>query len=239
MNIRKIYQKDMKARLEKFKFKSFEHLELTTDKLDKIFKEYYVESFAEWYFDSEPEDMFSSEEYHMFLDYACTHPEIAEKNEPAFRFNGLAFYHSFAHDGTKYSNEEHTDDELKIAFDKVCKAYRDYEEDRLKVNNWIELFEYGVWSMNASAVQNSGKDRLYSLVKIAEQNDLKDIRFTKFNVEDENIINLYCFFRDTELQCDYPITLVKKDYYIDYDIYKTVYSKEELTARWNKEWETD
>ena len=93
--------------------------------------------------------------------------------------------------------------------------------------------------MNASAVQNSGKDRLYSLVKIAEQNDLKDIRFTKFNVEDENIINLYCFFRDTELQCDYPITLVKKDYYIDYDIYKTVYSKEELTARWNKEWETD
>ena len=58
MSIRKIYSKDMKARLERCHFDSFERIPFTKADLDSILKDYYISGFGFWYFDADPEDKF-------------------------------------------------------------------------------------------------------------------------------------------------------------------------------------
>jgi hypothetical protein len=251
MSVRKIYSKDMKARLEKWQFDSFERLSFTKADLESILEDYYISGFGFWYFDADPEDKFSYEEYEMFRYYLYLKEGNVEPNS-AFNFNGKAYYQSLVEFGWINHDDgslaKYTEKELEEAFNKVCKAYDDFEESRLNNMNWCDPCDYGINGLNLSDINEWGIKILNRLIDYANKEDdgLKDIRFTKFNmripqimkpsINDDTQISLYCFFRDTEFKCDYPFTFTKKGYYFDWDAMDLVYDEVKVKEMWGMKW---
>lgn len=104
-----------------------------------VFNHYYCYEFLECYFDSEPH--LPKETFDMYLDYSHPYPDF------------------------KHCKAEHTDDELREAFEFVEKAYRDYEPQRLKLNNWIDLNTEGNWGMTQKLVDSWARECLISTKK--------------------------------------------------------------------------
>lgn len=99
-----------------------------------LFNHYYCHEFLECYFDSEPN--IPEEQLDAYLDYSRPYPDF------------------------KYCKTEHTEDELREAFEAVRKAYHDYEPQRLKFNNWIDVNGRGIWGMSQKTVDSLAREYL-------------------------------------------------------------------------------
>lgn len=186
----------------------FRTITVDDDWIEKTFNDFYVSEWAEWFFDSEPDSHdgnFTEEEYNMYLDYQ----EIPE-NEITVNINsGNLFYNAVEREVEnrgKFSKYPHTLEELKTAYDKVCKAYADYEPKRLQFKNWVELYSPGNFGMSEKYVNDKAKE----MIKYITDNFSDDFRFSVVR-ENEDGFSLYVFARDTELQCDYPMIFKKKN----------------------------
>lgn len=202
INIDKNLIKKELKRHKKNGFK-FHYQNLTDNFIYWLFKNYYIGELCEMYYDSEPE--FDEEEYLMYMDYEKDH-----------EVTGLSFWYAIDNyekmqeekENFRYSNEFHTKEELKVAYDKVVKMYEDYEETRLKFNNWIEPYFRGNWGSTQKDVNNYGREILKGLQNFP--NGIKDRLYIGEKEDDNEYIVIYFYARDTD-KLDYWFTFKRRD----------------------------
>lgn len=186
----------IKEELEKDGFK-YKKLKLSNKFIDRLFNHYYCKEMCQNFYDSEPE--FEDEElYNMYLDYQDT-----------IRLTGLTIFKFLDIAGNeiprvKFSEEEHTKEELKEAYFKVQQMYKDYEDTRIRFCNWQEPFFKGNWGYTQEYVDDLAKDKLKEIQKMSIKRNGR-IYWT----ETDDQIRIYFYSRDFE-EADYWFIFLKR-----------------------------
>lgn len=177
----------------------FSYRKISDKFLERLFNHYYIAELCENYFDSEPE--FDDEEFNMYMDY-----------QENCRLTGMSFW-NFAinleeirekKEAFTYSKQPHTRQELKEAYDKVIRMYKEYEPKRITFNNWQEPYFEGNWGMSQKYVDRFGKETLKKI-----RNCPFSARGRLFIAEKDNQIRIYFYGRDY-LQVDYWFIFVRR-----------------------------
>ena len=191
-----------------FKGKNTEIIEFTEDKLKEILKNYYPEYIVQDWYDDEPE-FDDEEEYAMFLDYQ---EKYLKKD---FKLTGTGIFMALeARDEKegkieKFSKQKHTKKELKEAYERVLKIYKNYEKERMKFNTWEDLYVKGNFALTQKDVNKFCKQFVKDTIEKQHQKPLK-FRFTKVQV-DEKQFCIFNFTRDL-LGYDTRIYFTKNGY---------------------------
>ena len=133
------------------------------------------------FYDSEPD--FDEEEYKMYMDYA-----------KRIRVTGLSFWYMIMNENTdkqEFSDEKHTWEEYKAAYDKVMQTYADYEQKRLEKCSWQDLYAKGIWDMSQTKVDRIA---MQTLKKIKRSSHTNHGRLYMARVKNE--IWIYWYGRD-------------------------------------------
>lgn len=177
----------------------FSYRKLSDKFLDRLFNHYYIAELCENFFDSEPE--FDDEEFKMYMDY--------QKN---CRLTGMSFWNIAINleeirekkEAFTYSKQPHTRQELKEAYDKVIRMYKEYEPKRITFNNWQEPYFEGNWGMSQKYVDRFGKETLKKI-----RNCPFSAKGRLFIAEKDDQIRIYFYGRDY-LQVDYWFIFVRR-----------------------------
>lgn len=164
----------------------FSYQKLSNRFIDRLFNHYYLEELCEFFYDSEPD--FDDEEFNMYMDYQNSH-----------KLTGLTFWNLVSNmeeieekkENFKYSKQPHTKKELKEAHDKVVQMYKDYEQTRITVNNWIEPYFKGNWDMSQEYVDSFGRSVLKHI-----RNFPKSIKNRLYFAKKDDQIRIYFYGRD-------------------------------------------
>lgn len=170
----------------------FSYQKLSNKFIDRLFNHYYLEELCENFYDSEPD--FDDEEFNMYMDY-----------QNSYQLTGLTFWNLVSNmeeieekkENFKYSKQPHTQKELKAAYDKVVQMYKDYEQTRIKFNNWIEPYFKGNWDMSQEYVDSFGRSVLKHI-----RNFPKSIKNRLYFAKNDDQIIIYFYGRDF-LEVDY------------------------------------
>lgn len=174
----------------------YDKINLTTEFINKLFQEYYVEEFCEFWYDSEPD----IEDYISDLSYMydhCTEDDL----------NNISGNRHYTRDYIlKEYGKEYNKQEAKIASEFVKAEYEKYmkSDRRLTFNNWIDINSEGVWGMSQKQVCKNSKDVLINFLSNKINKDGRVYISYK-----ENDARLYVYGRD-ELYIDYWFTFKRK-----------------------------
>lgn len=160
---KQLIEKELKSDIEKGYV--FTYKKLSNKFIDWLFNKYYCHEMCVNFYDSAPE--FDDEEYNMYIDY---------------EYKGK--------DSFKYSKKQHTKEELKQAYDKIKKAYKEYESERILFCNWQEPYFKGNWGMTQLKVDRIAKNTLKEFKRYNNQKDRVYISIKK----DE--IRIFLYSRD-------------------------------------------
>lgn len=166
-----------------FKFRKFK---LNKKFIDKLMNHYYCTELTEHYYDSEPkfEDIYDGISlYDMDYDYNYNVSDPWNLD--------------------KYKHLNLTKQDFVDAHYKVKKAYKDYREQRMLFNNWIEVFAEGIWGMNQQNVDDYCRE---SLKMNAKDFNTKDRCYI---AKENDMIAIYLYGRDIFMQ-DYWVLLKKR-----------------------------
>ena len=131
--------------------------------IDKLFQDYYCEEFMENYYDSEPK--YDDEEFKMYMDYIVKHNTDDEVTGTGM-FNALSYMIDDEQKKKKrYAEKEHTAKEIKAAYEKIRKQQEDYNEKRIRFNNWQEPYFKGNWGYTQKRVDSIAKKQLKTILK--------------------------------------------------------------------------
>ena len=174
---------------------------LTNKDIKSLFNNFTVDEWLEYFYDSEPD--YDEEEFKMHMDYLYQNQEI----EPS----GTSFFYTCLnldniHDkqeNFRFSEKEHTLEELKQAHEKIEKERKNFENIRLNFNNWVELHHNGNWGATQEEVQEYGKEMALALAKKHRKN-----RWAK--AENDKNVYIYFYGRDLKLKCDYLFVFNKE-----------------------------
>lgn len=175
----------------------YKKFKLSNKIIDWLFNQYYCEEMCENFYDSEPD--FEDELYNMYLDYKDT-----------ILMTGLTFWKVMSRQDDlqrthRFSEQEHTIEELREAYLKVNQMYADYEPIRLKILNWQEPYFKGNWGYSQCFVDSVAKETLKSIQKI---NVKRDGRL--FWAKQDDQIRIYFYGRDFGM-IDYWFIFTKRD----------------------------
>lgn len=181
----------------------FHYQNLTDSFIHWLFKNYYIDELNEMWYNSEPE--FDEEEYLMYMDYNEEH-----------EVTGLSFWYILDNyektqenkENFRYSSGSHTEEELKAAYNKVTKMYEDYEETRLKYNNWIEPYSKENYGYTQRDVDSYGRKVLKGLQNFP--NGIKNRLYIGEKEDDNEYVKIYFYARDID-KLDYWFTFKRKD----------------------------
>lgn len=179
---------------------TFTYKKLSKKYLNWLFRHYYVREIVENFYDSEPD--FDEEEFNMYMDYP-----LCEKLSCLAIWNIVSNIDEIAKRKSKfkYSKEHHTVEELKNAYNKVKKMYKDYETVRIEKLTWQEPYFEGNWGMTQRKVDSFGR---YFINKIRKfPMSIKDRLYVS---EEKNEIQIYFYGRDV-WEKDYWFTFKRKN----------------------------
>lgn len=145
----------------------FHYQKLSNKFIDWIFRHYYIHEMCENFYDSEP--IFDEEEFNMYMDYQNKH-----------QLKDFSF-----------SKKLHTNQELKTAYDKIVRMYKEYEDTRLKFCCWQEPYFKGNWGMSQIQVDSFGKSVLKNIRKFPQS-----IKDRIYIAKKEDQIRIYFYGRD-------------------------------------------
>ncbi len=162
INIRTdLIQKELQSDIAKgFKYRNFKPSNIY---IDRLFQNYCVLEHTEHYYDSEPD--YYDEEHNMYMDYEFINKRI----DP----DGTAFFKAILNmdeigekkENFRFSEKEHTMDELEQAHKKICQQRADYEDSRIEFNNWIEPYFEENWGMSQEDVDSISRKHLEDIKK--------------------------------------------------------------------------
>ena len=173
---------------------------LDKDYIQFLFNTYFIKYWLEYFYDSEPE--YDDEEFKMHMDYLYQNKQIET--------GGTSVFYTFLNlkdiqeeqENFKFSEGNYTLEELKNAHLNIEKQRKEFEEQRLTFNNWVELHENGNWEATQEEVKKYGLDVILELF-----NSYKKDRWAI--AENDNEINIYFYGRDIKPKCDYLFTFEK------------------------------
>lgn len=168
----------------------FKKLKPSNRFIDWLFRHYYVHEHTEHFYDSEPD--FEDEEFNMYLDYEFIHKRIPISSRTAF-FNTILHMDDIEEqkENFRYSEEEHTFEELEQAYNKITKQIEDYKSRKIEFNNWIEPYFNGNWGMSQTTVDRIARSHLESTKKCSVSCNGR-----LFITEKEDTILIYYYCRD-------------------------------------------
>lgn len=169
---------------------TFRRLKPSNRFIDWLFNHYYVDEHTEHFYDSEPN--YDDEEFKMYMDYEYIHERINSKSATSV-FNTILHMDEIAEqkENFRYSEKEHTMEELEAAYKKIIKQREDYAPRKLEVNNWVEVYIDGNWGMSQKTVDRIARNHLESTKRcwVGYNGRL-------FIAEKDDIIFIYYYGRD-------------------------------------------
>lgn len=161
----------------------YQKFHLSNRVIDNLKNKYYCHEMCENFYDTEPK--FDDELFNMYLDY-----------KDGIQLTGLSFWHIITKEDQlkethKFSEQEHTPEELKAAYLKVKQMYTDYEQKRIEFNNWQEPYFEGNWNYSQQYVDYVAR---YTLEELQKINVKHDGRF--YWSKDKDGIYIYFYGRD-------------------------------------------
>ena len=142
---------------------SWKRYKPNTKTIDKLFKEYKCNEFIENFYDSEPD--YDDEEFKMYMDYIAKH-KTNDAVTGVGIFEALVYMNDEDRKKKKrFSEKEHTAKEIKVAYEKIRKQQQDYEEKRIRFNNWQEPHFEGNWGVTQDKVDSIAKKQLKEILK--------------------------------------------------------------------------
>lgn len=168
----------------------FRRLKPSNRFIDWLFRHYYVHEHTEHFYDSEPD--FDDEEFNMYLDYEFIHKRINPNSGTAV-FKTILHMDDIAEkkEDFRYSEEEHTFEELEQAYKKITKQIEEYKSHKIEFNNWIEPYFKGNWGMSQITVDRIARRHLESTKKCSVSYNGR-----LFITEKEDSIFIYYYGRD-------------------------------------------
>ena len=170
--------------------------------IDKLFKKYKCVEFTENFFDSEP-GYDNAEEFLMYMDYIT----LQGANDAV---TGTGFYEAVKAvadtSRQKFSTEDHTLREYRKAYNKIHKQIQDYNRERIKSCNWIEVHAEWNWDGDQEVVDRLAKEEM-AMIKSAPVHKRDRLWIRK--EEEENEIKVYYYGRDW-LYVDYVWSFVPR-----------------------------
>ena len=91
----------------------------------------------------------------------------------------------------RYSEKEHTMEELEAAYKKIIKQREDYALRKLEVNNWVEVYIDGNWGMSQKTIDRIARNHLESTKRCSVGYNGR-----LFIAEKDDIIFIYYYGRD-------------------------------------------
>ena len=169
---------------------TFRRLKPSNRFIDWLFNHYYVDEHTEHFYDSEPN--YDDEEFKMYMDYEYIHERINSKSATSV-FNTILHMDEIAEqkENFRYSEKEHTMEELEAAYKKIIKQREDYALRKLEVNNWVEVYIDGNWGMSQKTVDRIARNHLESTKKCSVGYNGR-----LFITEKDDIIFIYYYGRD-------------------------------------------
>ena len=179
VNIRKdlIYKE-----LEHNKEFTYKPVKSTNRFLDELFRHYYVHECCENFYDSEPE--IEDEIFNMYLDFKDS-IELTPKAIWETISKGLV------EKKLKYSEKEHTREELKVAYLKVMEEYKKYEPKRIEKLTWQEPYYKGNWSMSQEYVDSVSRSFMNRFKKLPVKKNGR-----VFMAKENDRLDIYIYARD-------------------------------------------
>lgn len=172
---------------------TFRKLKPSNRFIDKLFNHYYVVEHTEHFYDSKPE--YDDEEFNMYMDYDYINHRIDPVSGAAL-FNTILNSAEIAkeQEDCRFSEGEHTMEELKQAYDKITQQRKDYESRRIEFNNWIEPYFKGNWGISQKDVNKIGRKHLEGTKKCGVSYNGR-----LYIAEDGDSIFIYYYGRDFAL----------------------------------------
>lgn len=169
---------------------TFRRLKPSNRFIDWLFNHYYVDEHTEHFYDSEPN--YDDEEFKMYMDYEYIHERINSKSATSV-FNTILHMDEIAEqkENFRYSEKEHTMEELEAAYKKIIKQREDYAPRKLEVNNWVEVYIDGNWGMSQKTVDRIARNHLESTKRCSVGYNGR-----LFIAEKDDIIFIYYYGRD-------------------------------------------
>ena len=158
-----LIREELKDFDERFGVK-MEKLEPSAKFIDWIFNHYYVHEFCEHFYDSEPD--FDDEEFKMYMDYEFKRGRACLENTAIFETILNINEIQEKREDFRYSEEEHSDEELERAYRHILQQIDDYKETRLTINNWTDPYAVGIWGMSQEAVDKYARHRLKQIKRV-------------------------------------------------------------------------
>lgn len=196
INIRKdLIEKE----LEYNKDFTYKPVKLTNRFVDKLFRHYYVHECCENLYDSEPD--IEDETFNMYLDF---------KDSISFTPNTIWKTIAKGYDENfKYSEEEHTREELKAAYLKVMDEYQKYEPYRIQKLTWQEPYFKGNWGISQKSVDGISRCFIEDFKKIPVKKDGR-----VFMARENDRLDIYIYARDV-MKVDYWFIFKKRNRRLD------------------------
>ena len=169
---------------------TFRRLKPSNRFIDWLFNHYYVDEHTEHFYDSEPN--YDDEEFKMYMDYEYIHERINSKSATSV-FNTILHMDEIAEqkENFRYSEKEHTMEELEAAYKKIIKQREDYALRKLEVNNWVEVYIDGNWGMSQKTIDRIARNHLESTKRCSVGYNGR-----LFIAEKDDIIFIYYYGRD-------------------------------------------
>ena len=182
----------------------FESVNFTRNELKELFDNHVTKEWLEYFYDSEPD--YDDEEFKMFMDYNYMHKKIDTGGVSIFETLVKLEDIQEQKENFRYSEKEHTLEELEVAYNNINKQRKDYEDTRIRFNNWIELhnFNDGGWEKSQKQVEEFG---MYVALSKLFDNYPKH-RWAK--AETDNEILVFFYGRDIKPKCDYLFVFDKE-----------------------------
>lgn len=197
-NIRKDLIKE-ELRRDGFKYKK---RQLNDKFLNWLFRSYYCLEMVENLYDDEPD--VEDELFNMYLDY-----------QEEFRMTPMTFWNVISRqdelkENKRFSKEEHTQEELKEAYEKVTKMIDEHKEERMSNCTWQDLYAKRIWGMSKKQVNQAATDALKTFKRVHE--DLTDRVYVGTREDLPDQLRIYLYGRDNPANCgtDYWFIFVKK-----------------------------
>ena len=169
---------------------TFRRLKPSNRFIDWLFNHCYVDEHTEHFYDSEPN--YDDEEFKMYMDYEYIHERINSKSATSV-FNTILHMDEIAEqkENFRYSEKEHTMEELEAAYKKIIKQREDYAPRKLEVNNWVEVYIDGNWGMSQKTVDRIARNHLENTKRCSVGYNGR-----LFIAEKDDLIFIYYYGRD-------------------------------------------
>lgn len=181
---------------------NYKKRQLTDKFLDWLFRNYYCHEMVEFLYDDEPE--IEEELFNMYLDY-----------QEEIRMTPMTFWNVISRqdelkEKKRFSKEEHTQEELKAAYEQVAKMIEEHEEQRMRRCTWQEPCAEGIWGMSKKQVNQAATVAFKTFKKVHENLTDRVYVGTREDLPDQLRIYLYGRDNPDNFGRDYKFIFIKK-----------------------------